>query len=154
MEKVSAPATTVPAASGAVPSLARQAATFVLHFIEMCVSMCVGVALANVLSALVGSPSAGRETAPALVVLVFALAIMVPMIVWMRFRRMGWRPIGEMALAGLAAVALGGLVGLYSASEVQVGTIFGIECVGMLVAMLARLDLYTGRTGHHTGHAH
>ena len=44
--------------------------------------------------------------------------------------------------------------GLASESTLQItfGSFCGISCVGMLVVMLFRLDLYTGRAGHHMAH--
>jgi hypothetical protein len=53
-----------------------------------------------------------------------------------------------MTAAGLAVAAVGlasGLIGVRAA----VGQICGLECVGMLVAMLARLDVYAGSGPHH-----
>ena len=58
----------------------------------------------------------------------------LPMAAWMRFRDMKWRPILEM-------------------SGAAIGRFCGFACVAMVVPMLFRLDLYTGRTSHF-GHAH
>jgi hypothetical protein len=76
------------------------------------------------------------------------------MAAWMRFRGMEWRPIVEMSAVpiGLAILLIGGVwAGFAPESTLQTtfGTFCGISCVGMFVVMLFRLDLYTGRTGHH-----
>ena len=86
---------------------------FVRHFLEMCAAMCVGGGLLNALifvagPALVGYPDLREET-PALALLVIALNYLAPMVVWMRFRGMPWRPILEMsgAVVALAVVFIG-----------------------------------------------
>ena len=133
----------------------RQAWHFARHFIEMCVAMCVGVGLANVVIGVAGAITGLdlREQLPALSLLVLAVFITLPMVAWMRFRGMAWRPILEMCAAGIVAVIVAAGLGLVSASAVAIGSLCGLECVGMLIAMLFRLDLYTGRTGHQMGHA-
>src|SRR5512140_195499 len=87
-------------------STVSQVWTFARHFIEMCVAMCVGVALANVVIG-VADAITGRdlpEQLPALSLLVLAVFITLPMVAWMRFRGMAWRPILEMCAAGIVAV--------------------------------------------------
>jgi hypothetical protein len=39
-----------------------------------------------------------------------------------------------------------------SALQITFGSFCAIACVGMFVVMLPRLDLYTGRSGHHMAH--
>lgn len=136
-------------------SAVRQIWNFGRHYVEMCVAMCIGVGLTGLL--LRGAAQAGqpdlRQQFPGLTLLGIAVVITLPMIAWMRFRRMEWRPILEMSVAGLVVVFVAASLGLVSASTVAVGSVCGLACLGMLVAMLFRLDLYTGRTGHHAGHA-
>jgi hypothetical protein len=80
----------------------------------------------------------------------------LPMATWMRFRGMAWRPTLEMsgAMVGLAIV----MVGLDWLDVVQTTTLrgwvlgfCGPACVVMIIMMLFRLDLYTGRTDHQMG---
>lgn len=128
-----------------------QAWNFARHFIEMCVAMCVGVAVASVILA-VANTTTGldlRAQAPAVSLLVLAVFITLPMVAWMRFRGMPSRPILEMCAAGIVVVIAATALGLVSASAVAIGSLCGLECVGMFAAMLFRLDLYTGRKGHH-----
>lgn len=145
------------------PSIPRQAANFVLHFLEMCVSMCA-VGSPIVLALVRWGPDAFGVASPAaiapeLTLLLISLIYAAPMVAWMRFRGMAWRPVLEMAAAALlVAIALIGLrfVGVLSASEFAgyVGLRFcGPACAVMVVAMLPRLSLYTGRAGHHAHHA-
>jgi hypothetical protein len=124
---------------------------FARHYIEMCIAMCVGVAVANVAAAAVTSATDldVREQFPVLMVGALAVFITLPMVAWMRFRAMEWRPILEMCAAGMAVVIIAIALGLVSATLVSAGTLCGLECVGMFVAMLFRYDLYSGKTGHH-----
>jgi len=67
---------------------------------------------------------------PRLALLVIAFNYALPMAAWMRFRGMAWRPTLEMS----------GVLGFC-----------GPACVVMVIVILFRLDLYTGRMGHHLG---
>jgi hypothetical protein len=134
----------------------RSAWIFARHFLEMCVAMCVGGFLLNVLifvagPALLAYPDL-RETAPSLALLLFAFIYTLPMAAWMRFRGMAWRPIMEMSGAVVAlALLLIGLAGLGVITESDLRSLAlgfcGPACVVMLPVMLLRLDLYTGRSG-------
>jgi hypothetical protein len=138
-------------------SIGRQTWNFVRHYLEMCAAMCIG---GSVLRALVlsGASWAGhdrRDEYPEISLLVIAALYVAPMTVWMRFRRMGWRPNLEMSGAAIGlAVAVIGLTWLGAVPESSLATwqaIFcGPACIVMFVVMLFRLDLYSGRTGHHT----
>jgi hypothetical protein len=97
-----------------------------------------------------------REESPELALLVIAFNFALPMAAWMRFRGMAWCPTLEMAGAtvglGIVMVALDWL------DVVQTSTLRGLvvgfcgpACVVMVIVMLFRLGLYTGRTGHHMG---
>jgi hypothetical protein len=149
------------AVATARPSLGRQSWNFARHFLEMCIAMCVGGAVLSVLvyaalSALIGGPNL-REQFPELGLILIAILLTLPMAAWMRLRGMEWRPIVEMSAVpiGLAVLLIGGVwAALAPGSTLQTtfGTFCGISCVGMFVVMLFRLDLYTGRTGHHMAH--
>ena len=88
--------------------------------------------------------------------MVAALLFTLPMALWMRFRGMAWRPTLEMSVATLGVavivVALSGF-GLVSQSGLQAWpkASCGPWCVVMIAAMIFRLPLYTGRTGHQMG---
>jgi hypothetical protein len=144
-------------------SIPRQAANFAGHFLEMCVSMCA-VGTPIVLALFSWAPSTfgfarPADSAPELALVLIALIYAAPMVAWMRFRGMPARPVAEMAIAtlvtALALIALR-LFGVLSVSEfaAYVGPRFcGLACGVMVVAMLPRLSLYTGRSGPHGHHA-
>ena len=132
-------------------SAGRQIWTFGRHYIEMCIAMCIGVAVTSFLlrSAADTSGVDLRQEWPGLSLLAISVGISLPMAAWMRFRGMEWRPILEMSMAGILAVMVVAWFGLISASGVKVGTVCGVACVAMFGAMLFRLDVYTGRSAHH-----
>jgi hypothetical protein len=134
-----------------VPSVSvrRQIWTFGRHYLEMCIAMCIGVAVTNFL--LRSGPWGAdlRQAWPGLSLLAISIGLTLPMAAWMRFRGMDWRPILEMSVAGIAAVMAAAWLGIISASNVAIGTVCGLACVAMFGAMLFRLDMYTGRSGYH-----
>jgi hypothetical protein len=126
----------------------------------MCAAMCIGGSILNGLLFLAGPALLGygdlREEAPELALLVLAFNYALPMAALMRFRGMAWRPTLEMsgATIGLAIV----MIGLDWLDVVQQSSVrgwalsfCGPACVLMVIVMLFRLGLYTGRTGHQIG---
>ena len=150
-----------PDARRQTPSIGRQVWNFTRHFLEMCVAMCVGGTALTALvfvagPALLGYPDL-RETAPAAAVLIVAVLVTAPMVGWMWFRGMAWRPILEMSAAtiGLGVVlAVLAVVGVLSPADVRGWALVfcGPACLVMLPVMLVRLDMYTGRSGEHAHH--
>jgi len=142
------------------PGLPAQTWHFVRHFLEMCLAMCIGGGILNALLFVVGPALIGypdlRQRFPGAALLVIAVIYTLPMAAWMRFRRMDWRPTLEMSGATIGlAVALVAFFwgGIISTSSLRGWALSfcGPACVLMIVVMLFRLDLYTGRTGHHMG---
>ena len=143
-------------------SVGRQGWNFVRPFLELCVAMCLGGAVLAVvvfaaIPGLFGSPNL-RELLPELSLVMIAVILTLPMAGWMRFRGMPWRPIAEMSVVPIASAIL--IIGMVwagaapvSALQIEFGTFCGISCLAMFVVMLFRLDLYTGRSGEHMGHA-
>jgi len=145
------------------PGLRSQVWQFARHYLEMCVAMCVGGGILTALlfkagPALLGYPDL-RERSPELALVVVACNLALPMGAWMRLRGMAWRPALEMSgatvglavvLAGLGAVPEGTLRAWLVAEPVP--AFCGPACGVMLVVMLFRLGLYTGRTSHQMGH--
>ena len=138
------------AAPATNPGRSREIWHFVVHYLEMCLPMCVGFALGDVLYFWI----AGRfgyehpfRQLPELSVLVVTFTMTAPMTVWMLLRGMPRRPIAEMSAAmpilALALLVLGWLAvlpkGDLALSE------HGLMMPVMLVPMLFRIDLYTGR---------
>lgn len=139
------------------PSLLTQVGHFLRHFLEMCVAMCIAGNILNLLvfqgAALIGYPDL-REQLPELSLLLITFNLSLPMIAWMRWRGMAWRPNLEMAGAAFGvAILLIGLVWLgvapTSTLQISISRFCGLACAGMFIVMLFRLDLYTGRKGHH-----
>src|SRR4051812_47123593 len=131
--------------------------TFIRHYIEMVVVMFAGMIVLGVpgeaaLHAMGSGTSELQADAPSIVFLGMATTMTLPMVAWMRYRGHTWRPTLEMAasmvIPTLAAIAL------LAAGVLGFGALMGLEHVamllGMLVAMLLRVDEYTG----HAHHAH
>jgi hypothetical protein len=123
--------------------------TFTRHYAEMLLAMFAGMLV-------LGGPLAAAGIdfdAPELRLLYMALLMSVPMVAWMRYRGHGWAPSGEMAASmfvpSLAAIAL-----LWVGLVVDTGALLAIQHAAMfpamLVAMLLRLDEYTGAHAHAT----
>jgi hypothetical protein len=142
------------------PGLGSQLWHFARHFLEMCAAMRIGGGILNGLVFLAGPALLGyadlRQQSPELALLVIAFNYALPMAAWMRFRGMAWRPTLEMSGAtiglGVVMIALDWL-DVVQQSSVR-GWVLGFcgpACVVMVIVMLFRLDLYTGRTGHQMG---
>jgi hypothetical protein len=131
----------------------KQATHFVGHFFEMCAPMCIGFVVGDLvyllLAGAVGYAEPFREL-PELSVLVVTFSMTAPMTAWMRFRGMPARATAEMSLAmpvlALFLLVLG-WIAVLPRSELAL-LVHGLMMPAMLVPMLFRLDLYTGRVGH------
>jgi hypothetical protein len=133
---------------------------FARHYLEMCAAMCIGGVILNAMVFVVGqvliglsgpAPAGSRSCAGGgcgPVHLAYGGLDAVP--------GMAWRPTLEMsgATIGVAVVVVAlfavGVV-LQSGLQAWLEASCGPWCVVMLVAMLFRLPLYTGRTGHQMG---
>jgi hypothetical protein len=122
---------------------------FVLHFFEMCMPMCIGWAVGDLVYLALAEPLGSSEPFrdwPELSLLVVTFNMTAPMVAWMRFRGMAWRPTAEMA-AGMVVLALlilaAGWLGVV-AMDTLPWLAHGLMMPAMLVPMLLRLDLYTG----------
>jgi hypothetical protein len=140
-------------ASQEPPSHLSQIGHFVWHFVQMCLACCIGGFILCFLffgsAALIGYPNLIQQ-APSLSTLVIAIFVAVPMAAWMRFRGMEWRPTLEMAAApivlGVLLITLAWL-GIVPKSNL-IEWLTRLACPAMLIPMLLRIDLYTGRKGH------
>jgi hypothetical protein len=134
-------------------SLGRSTGRFALHYFEMCVAMCVGFAVGDLVyfwtAGKLGYSDPFAELA-VLSVLVVTFAMTAPMAAWMRFRGMPRRATAEMSASmpalALVLLALGGLA-VVPWSELALLE-HGLMMPVMLVPMLMRLDLYTGHAAH------
>ena len=131
-------------------------ATFIRHYVEMVVVMFAGMIVLGVpgeaaLHAIGSGTSELRATAPATVFLGMAFTMTVPMVAWMRYRGHSWQPTLEMAASMVIPTVIA--IALLGAGLASFSALMGLEHVamllGMLLAMLLRLDEYTG---HHHGH--
>ncbi len=142
-----------------VVTIFQKTARFVLHFLEMCIVMCLSLEiftrLAVAAGALIGYSGAVRQF-PVLSTGLLSAWFTLIIIGWMRLRGHEWHMTLEMASASLfAAVPLigGALLGFISSAGLT-GAECGLACVFMVVAMLVRLDHYTDNHANHQGHVH
>jgi hypothetical protein len=139
-----------------IPGVLARAGYFLLHYVEMCLAMCIGGISLNVLffwgAAQLGYPDL-FEQYPELSLLLIGVNLALPMMAWMRFRGHEWRPTLEMASTSvILALVLIGVSGLgFLSTSSMFEWLRALACPVMLVPMLLRLDLYTG---HHAGHSH
>jgi hypothetical protein len=119
---------------------------FARHYLEMVVAMfagmiVVGLPAAGALAAAGTSVGELQVDAPDAALLGMATIMTVPMVGWMRYRRHGWRPCGEMAASmyvptvGVMALGWTGVVtGFHELMTLQHVAMFP----AMLAAMLLR----------------
>jgi hypothetical protein len=135
--------------------LRSQIGHFLLHYGEMCLPMCIGFAVGDLVyfwaAGLFGYSEPFSEL-PVLSVLVVTFSMTAPMTAWMLYRGMPPRATAEMsaAMPVLAIVLLAfGWLGLVPMSDLALLE-HGLMMPVMLIPMFFRLDLYTG----HMRHAH
>jgi hypothetical protein len=143
-----------PVRDGGLAHDLRPIGRFGLHLLEMCMVMCGGAVVLSVLffgaAGLLGYSDLPR-TAPELSVFVIALNLSVPMVVWMRYRGMAWRPTLEMAgstmVPGLALIVAYWMDLIARDSLVEVQT--SLACPAMIAVMLLRFRLYSSSHSAH-----
>jgi hypothetical protein len=130
---------------------------FTRHYIEMIVAMVLGMVVLGLpaewaLRAAGSSSHRLMTDAPAIAFLGMATMMTVPMLGWMRYRGHGRRANAEMA-ASMFLPSLGAIVLLATDALADAGAAMVLEHAvmlpAMLVAMLLRLDEYTGAHHHH-----
>jgi hypothetical protein len=123
---------------------------FTLHFVEMCMPMCIGWAVGDLayfaVADALGSSEPFRDW-PELSLAIVTFNMTAPMVAWLRFRGMPTRATGEMA-ASMVALALlilaAGWLGIV-AMEALPWLAHSLMMPAMLAPMLLRVDLYSGR---------
>jgi hypothetical protein len=132
-------------------------ATFIRHYIEMVVVMFAGMIVLGLpgeaaLKAIGSGTSQLRHDAPAIVFLGMMATMTIPMVAWMRYRGHRWQPTLEMAASMIIPTLVA--IALLAAGIMSFEALMGLEHVamllGMLAAMLLRIDEYTT----HAHHAH
>lgn len=150
----------VAAEAGPAISRRKQTAHFVWHFFEMCAPMCIGFAAGDLVYFWAAEQQGYSEPfrqLPELSVLVVTFTMTAPMVAWMLVRGMPRRETTEMAavmpILAIALLALGWLA-IVPKGELALLE-HGLMMPAMLVPMVFRLDVYTGRAGHsrHRGKA-
>jgi hypothetical protein len=128
--------------------LARRVGYFALHFLEMCLAMCIGgiplnAAFFGVL-ALFGV-TYSEDQLPTWAFIAIGVILATVMATWMRFRGHEWRPTLEMASTSiiLAFGVIGAAgIGLIGESD-RLESFTSLACPVMLVPMALRWDLYS-----------
>ena len=133
----------------------RQTGCFVRHYFEMCIPMCIGFALGDLAyfwaAGLLGYSEPFRQL-PELSLAVVTFNMTAPMAAWMLFRGMPRRATTEMSAAMpiLAIVLLAfGWLAIVPKGDLALLE-HGLMMPVMLVPMVVRLGLYTGRADHMT----
>ena len=135
-------------------SLRGQVGRFVLHYFEMCIPMCIGFAVGDLIyfsiAGLLGYSEPFTEL-PVLSVLVVTFAMTAPMTAWMLYRgmprRATWEMSATMPILALVLLMLGG-IGVVPMGDLAL-LMHGLMMPVMLVPMALRPGLYAGRM-HHT----
>ncbi len=136
-------------------SLRGQAGRFVLHYVEMCIPMCIGFAVGDLIYLSIAGALGYSEPfteLPVLSVLVVTFTMTAPMTAWMLYRGMPRRAVWEMSLAMPIVAGVILLLGWFGAVPMDDLALLthGLMMPVMLVPMLLRPGLYAG----HMHHAH
>ena len=134
--------------------LRGQVGRFVLHYFEMCIPMCIGFAVGDLIYFSIAGALDYSEPfteLPVLSVLFVTFAMTAPMTAWMLYRGMSRRAIREMSatmpiLASMLLVL--GWVGVVPMSDLAL-LMHALMMPVMLVPMLLRPGLYSAHI-HHT----
>jgi hypothetical protein len=136
-------------------SLRGQVGRFVLHYFEMCIPMCIGFAVGDLVyfsvAGLFGYSEPFVEL-PTLSVLVVTFSMTAPMTAWMFYRGMPRRAIWEMTatmpILALILLMLGWL------GVLPMGDLALVEHALMMPVMLVPMALRPGLYAGHMHHAH
>lgn len=135
----------------------RPVAAFARHLLEMTLAMFVGMFALGLTLGLIAAAAGSsfesiRLSQPELFMLGMGSAMSVTMVAWMRHRRHTWREGWEMTAAMFVPIA--GVLACYRLGAVTADPVCPLSCVlmipAMAVAMLFRLDAYTGHHAHAT----
>jgi hypothetical protein len=129
---------------------------FTRHYIEMVIAMFAGMAVlglpAGWLMRAMGTSWSDLHTdAPALMFLLMATTMTLPMVGWMVHRGHSRRANAEMSLSMFLPTF--GVIGLLWAGLLtDIGALLVVEHLAMLLAMLAAMLLRPSEYAHHHGH--
>ena len=139
-------------ATGAGSIVSPSTRQFVRHYVEMLVAMfggmmVLGLPAGAALAAVGLSISELHNDAPALMLLVMAVTMTVPMVAWMRYRGHGRRTSTEMSASMFLPTFA--VIGLLSVGLVaDIGALLVIQHIAMLLAMLAAMLLRRDEYSH------
>ena len=126
---------------------------FVVHYFEMCIPMCMGFAVGDLVYFWVAGLFGYSEPfsdLPVLSVAVVTFTMTAPMTAWMLYRGMPRRAVWEMSVV-MPIVAVGllvlGAVGLVALDQLALLE-HGLMMPAMLAPVLLRPDLYSGHLHH------
>jgi hypothetical protein len=148
------PRESTPERDGASTGSLRPAGRFLAHLAEMCVVMCAGAAALSIAvfggATLIWSIDLTQRF-PELSALLIAVNLSLPMLAWMRYRGMAWRPTLEMSgatmIVGLLIIVAYWLDIVAKNGLIELQT--SLACPVMLAVMLVRFPLYAGTMAHH-----
>jgi hypothetical protein len=128
--------------------------TFIRHYLEMVLVMFAGMVVIGLpgeaaLKAIGSGTSELRHDAPAVVFLGMMATMTIPMVAWMRYRGHRWQPTLEMAASMIIPTLIA--IALLAVGVLSFDALMGLEHVAMLVGMLAAMLL---RVDEYTSHAH
>ncbi len=134
-------------------SLLGRVGRFVLHYFEMCIPMCIGFAIGDLVYFSIARGLGYSEPfteLPVLSVLLVTFTMTAPMTAWMLYRCMPRRAVWEMSatMPIVAGVLLAlGWLGVLAMGDLALLE-HGLMMPTMLVPMLLRPGLYSGRMDH------
>lgn len=128
-----------------------KAGRFLLYFLELQIPMVLGAIICYLVVRFITS-SSSFSTIYYPGTYLFAIGdlifLTVPVVIWMIFRRYGWQHSFEMGIAMIAPVAVILVLGQLTAYDYLTWLLTGgypLMCLGMLIYMLYRRDLFTGQ---------
>lgn len=134
-------------------SLFGRVGRFVLHYFEMCIPMCIGFAVGDLIYFSIAGALGYSEPfteLPVLSVLIVTFTMTAPMTAWMLYRGMPTRAVWEMSL--VMPILAGGLLLLGGFDALAMDDLallmHGLMMPVMLVPMLLRPGLYAGHMHH------
>jgi hypothetical protein len=140
-------------------SLLPRVGHFLRHYVEMCLVCCIGGFALNFLfftaAARIGYPGL-LKSQPSLSIMIIAVLLAIPMLIWMRIRGHDWRPTLEMSIVPVVlAILIVGANWLNLLPKNEMRPIMtDLVCPAMLIPMLFRLDMYTSSHASHQHHMH
>lgn len=149
---------TTPAGAHANQSLPSKVGHFLWNFIEMMLSMSIGMGIFHLLIVRIPSSSSYAvlfQPKTVLYSIWMNLAMVISMVAWMIIRKHGWRHSLEMAAASIGPSAVIWAIcwlGGDSYTHKLLSTTDLLMSLGMLTYMVYRRDHFTGRA-HHSEHA-